>query len=124
MAVERPNVPFVLADQLRASSLPIHGEGQIQTPHIDRLAEDGVVLTNAVATCAVCTPYRAMLLTGRHPQTTGHVIHFLRTRHDETGIGDVLFADCAGSPCRARLRATIYQHPGEARRGPSSKMQC
>ena len=88
MATERPNVLFILADQLRASSLPIYGERQIRTPHIDRLAEDGVVFTNAVATCPVCTPYRAMLLTGRHPQTTGHVINFLRTRHDEIGIGD------------------------------------
>lgn len=84
----RPNVVFLLADQLRASSLPAYGERQVQTPHIDRLAAEGVTLTQAVATCPVCTPYRAMLLTGRHPQTTGHVINFLRTRHDEISIGD------------------------------------
>ena len=86
---DRPNVVFLLADQLRADSLPLYGETQIETPHADRLAAEGVTLTNAVATCPVCTPYRAMLLTGRHPQTTGHVINFVRTRHDEIGLGDV-----------------------------------
>lgn len=83
-----PSIVFILADQLRACSLPIYGESQIETPHLDRLAREGVVFTNAIATCPVCTPYRAMLLTGRHPQTTGHVINFVRTRHDEISIGD------------------------------------
>jgi len=85
---DRPNVVFLLADQLRAASLPIYGETQIETPNIDRLAREGVTLTNAISTCPVCTPYRSMLLTGRHPQTTGHIINFLRTRHDEIGLGD------------------------------------
>lgn len=84
----RPNVLFILTDQLRASSLPIYGENQIETPSIDRLAGEGIVLTNAIASCPVCTPYRSMMLTGRHPQTTGHVINFLRTRHDEISIAD------------------------------------
>ena len=84
----RPNIVFLFADQLRASSLPIHGENQIETPGIDRLAQEGVTFTNAISSCPVCTPYRSMLLTGRHPQTTGHLINFMRTRHDEIGIGD------------------------------------
>lgn len=90
---DKPNILFVLADQLRASSLPAYGAGQIRTPHIDRLAAEGVKLTNAIATCPVCTPHRSMLLTGRHPQTTGHVINFMRTRHSEIGIGDAFSAD-------------------------------
>ena len=85
----KPNIVYLLADQIRASSLPIYGEKQIQTPHIDRLAHEGTVFSNAIATTPVCTPYRSMLLTGRHPQTTGHLINFVRTRHDEIGIGDV-----------------------------------
>jgi arylsulfatase A-like enzyme len=86
---DRFNIVFILADQLRAASLPLHGEGQIDTPHINRLAAEGLTFSNAMATCPVCTPYRSMLLTGRHPQTTGHVINFMRTRHDEIGLGDV-----------------------------------
>lgn len=84
----RPNILFLFADQLRASSLPVYGENQIETPGIDRLASESVTFTNAISTCPVCTPYRSMLLTGRHPQTTGHIINFMRTRHDEISIGD------------------------------------
>jgi len=79
---------FLFADQLRASSLPLFGEHQIKTPNIDRLATEGVTCTNAISPCPLCTPYRGALLTGRHPQTTGHVINFVTTRHDEIGIGD------------------------------------
>ncbi len=86
---DRPNIVFLLADQLRAASLPLFGENQIETPHIDRLADEGGSFTNAVSTCAVCSPYRSMLLTGRHPQTTGHIINSVRSRHDEISIGDV-----------------------------------
>ena len=85
---DRTNIVFLLADQLRACSLPLYGDDQIDTPNIDRLAAQGVTLDNAISTCAVCTPYRSMLLTGRHPQATGHVINFVRTRHDEISLGD------------------------------------
>ena len=63
----RPNLLFVLADQLRAASLPIYGAPcaqQIEAPNIDRLAAEGVTFTNAVSSNPVCTPYRSMLLTG------------------------------------------------------------
>ena len=85
---ERPNLLFIFADQLRACSLPLYGESQIETPGMDRLAAEGVTFTNSVSSCPVCTPYRSMLLTGRHPQTTGHLINFVRTRHDEISLGD------------------------------------
>ena len=85
---ERPNVVVLFPDQLRAQSLPLFGESQIDTPHIDRLASEGTLLTQAVSNCPVCTPARAMLLTGRYPQTTGHLINTTRTRHSEISIGD------------------------------------
>lgn len=85
----QPNIVYLLADQVRASALPVYGETQIETPNIDRLAAQGTRFSNAIATAPVCTPYRSMLLTGRHPQTTGHLINFVRTRHDEIGLGDV-----------------------------------
>jgi arylsulfatase A-like enzyme len=84
----RPNVVVLFPDQLRALSLPLYGEQQIETPHIDRLAAEGLVLENAIANCPVCTPARAMLVTGRYPQTTGHLINTTRTRHSEISIGD------------------------------------
>ncbi|MDP6042109.1 MAG: sulfatase [Candidatus Latescibacteria bacterium] len=86
--MQRPNLIFLFADQLRASSLSIYGDDQIPTPNIERLSKQGMTFDNMIATCPVCTPYRAMLLTGRNPQTTGHVLNFVNTRHDEIGIGD------------------------------------
>ncbi len=86
--MSQSNVLFILADQLRAISLPRYGETQIATPNLDRLAREGVTLTNAIATCPVCTPYRGMLVTGRHPQTTGHIVNSTVTRHDEISVAD------------------------------------
>ena len=88
MDPQKPNIIYLFADQLRASSLPVYGENQIETPHIDRLVAEGTTFTNMISTCPVCTPYRSMLVTGRHPQTTDHILNFVDTRHDEIGIGD------------------------------------
>lgn len=87
-----PNVLFILADQLCADALPLFGETQIQTPHISRLANGGVSFRNAISTFPVCTPYRSMLLTGRHPQTTGHLVNNICTRHSEISIADAFAA--------------------------------
>ena len=84
----RPNIVVLLTDQLRATALPLFGERQIETPNIDRLAAEGTLLTESLSTCPVCTPARAMLLTGRHPQTTGHLMNTVRTRHSEISIAD------------------------------------
>jgi len=84
----KPNVIVLFPDQLRASSLPLYGGRYIETPNIDRLASEGVRLDNAISNCPVCTPARAMLVTGRHPQTTGHLINTTRTRHSEISIAD------------------------------------
>ncbi|HEV7277536.1 MAG TPA: sulfatase [Devosiaceae bacterium] len=89
MAQMKPNILYILTDQIRASALPLYGEPNIETPNIERLAEQGCTLDNAISTAPVCTPYRSMMMTGRHPQTTGHIINFLRTRNDEIGMGDV-----------------------------------
>ena len=84
----KPNVIVIYPDQLRAQSLPLFGEYQIETPHIGRLASEGLSIDNAISNCPVCTPARAMLVTGRYPQTTGHLINTTRTRHSEISIGD------------------------------------
>jgi arylsulfatase A-like enzyme len=75
---ERPNVLFILPDQLRADECSLYGGQNIATPNIDRLAKGGVTFTNALATCPLCTPYRGMLMTGRYPTHTGIVINFIQ----------------------------------------------
>lgn len=65
----RPNVVYILADDVGWGDLSVHGGG-VPTPHIDRLFSQGVELTNFMGWC-VCSPTRAMLLTGRHPVRVG-----------------------------------------------------
>ncbi len=72
-----PNIIFILSNQLRADECSCYGAENISTPHIDRLAENGVTFTNAVATCPLCTPYRGMLMSSRYPTHTGIVANFV-----------------------------------------------
>lgn len=68
-APSQPNVLFLLADDLGWADLSIHG-GSIPTPHIDQFFRQGVEFRNYMGWC-VCSPTRAMLLTGRHPFRVG-----------------------------------------------------
>ena len=76
-----PNVLFIFADQLRADACSVYGGRNITTPNIDRLASGGVVFTNSVSTCPLCTPYRGMLQTGRYPTHSGILDNFLEASH-------------------------------------------
>ncbi|MCL6265851.1 sulfatase [Flagellimonas myxillae] len=71
-APERPNFLFILVDDLGYSDLSANGSQYYETPHIDNIANQGVNFTNGYATCAVCSPSRASLLTGKY--TTVHGI--------------------------------------------------
>jgi arylsulfatase A-like enzyme len=67
----RPNVVVVLADQWRAQAFGFAGDPNVQTPHLDALAEQSVRMLNAIAGLPVCCPARATLLTGQRPLTHG-----------------------------------------------------
>lgn len=66
----RPNVVLILADDLGYGELGSYGQGKIQTPHLDRMARQGLRFTQFYSGSPVCAPSRAALLTGRH---TGHL---------------------------------------------------
>jgi len=66
----KPNIVYLLADDLGWSDISTHPGGSIPTPNIDRLFKQGVELRNFMGWC-VCSPTRAMLLTGRHPFRVG-----------------------------------------------------
>ena len=61
----KPNVVYIMADDVGWGDLSVH-DGGVPTPNIDRLFSRGVELTQFMGWC-VCSPTRAMLLTGRHP---------------------------------------------------------
>ena len=67
-AQARPNVLFILADDLGYGDLSCYGRPDYDTPALDRLAEQGMKFTSAYAAAAVCTPTRCAFITGRYPQ--------------------------------------------------------
>ena len=67
----RPNIVIMLADDLGYGDLGVTGAPDIQTPHIDGLAAEGVRFTHAYANGPVCSPTRAALLSGQYQQRTG-----------------------------------------------------
>ncbi len=64
-----PNIVFILADDFGYSSLNSYGADKnlVRTPHIDRIAEEGMRFTNASTPASICTPTRYGFLTGRYP---------------------------------------------------------
>src|SRR5688572_12611712 len=65
-ALTRPNIVFIMADDLGYGDLGSYGHPRIKTPHLDQLAAEGTRYTQYY-THAVCSPSRAALLTGQHP---------------------------------------------------------
>lgn len=62
----RPNIVFIIADDLGWGDLGCYGQRWIRTPHLDRMAREGTRFTDAYAGCSVCAPSRSVLLTGYH----------------------------------------------------------
>jgi arylsulfatase A len=67
----KPNVVVIFTDDLGWTDLGCYGSKFYETPHIDRLANQGVLFRNAYAACNVCSPTRAALMTGKYPQRVG-----------------------------------------------------
>lgn len=65
--VVKPNVIVVLVDDLGWTDVACFGSRYHQTPHLDRLAQDGMRFTSGYSACTVCSPTRAALLTGQYP---------------------------------------------------------
>jgi arylsulfatase A-like enzyme len=67
----RPNLLFVFPDQMRGQAMGFLEEDPVITPNLDRFAGEGVAFTQAVSNYPVCSPYRAMMLTGLYPHSNG-----------------------------------------------------
>ena len=78
-AAERPNVVWIVVDDM-SPNFSCYGETAIETPHVDRLAAEGVRFTRAYATSPVCSTFRSALITGMYQTATG-------THHHRSGRG-------------------------------------
>jgi arylsulfatase A len=70
-AAEKPNIVIIFADDLGYGDLGCYGHPSIRTPHLDRMAAEGLRFTDFYSAAEVCTPSRAALLTGRYPIRSG-----------------------------------------------------
>jgi arylsulfatase A-like enzyme len=84
----KPNLVFIMPDQLRADFLSCYGAQCIETPHIDSLAEHGVRYDRAYSAHPVCVPARVALMTGMDGIKTGVLDNgqFLRPDYGRMGI--------------------------------------
>jgi len=88
----KANIVYILADQWRGNATGYAGDPNVRTPNLDRLAAQGVNFCNAVSVCPVCTPYRAALMTGRFPTSTGMFLNDARLPSDELCLAEILNA--------------------------------
>ena len=84
-SAKRPNIVFIVADDMGYADAGCYGQTKIQTPNIDRLASQGMRFTQCYAGSAVCAPSRSVLMTGLH---TGHTrVRGNFGRHGIVGLG-------------------------------------
>lgn len=85
---QRPNILFILIDDLGWQDLHCYGSNFYETPNIDRLRSEGMMFTSAYSACPVCSPTRASILTGKNPahlQFTGHITATGHHRYPDFG---------------------------------------
>jgi arylsulfatase A len=72
----RPNIVFILADDMGWADLPVYGNRFNEAPNLTRMAANGIRFTNAYAACPVCSPTRASIMSGQYPARVG-IIDFI-----------------------------------------------
>jgi arylsulfatase A-like enzyme len=70
---ERPNILFIMSDDHAYQAISAYSDHLIQTPNIDRIAQEGMLFTNACVTNSICAPSRATILTGKHTHIHGKI---------------------------------------------------
>ncbi|MAU72034.1 MAG: sulfatase [Pseudozobellia sp.] len=69
----RPNIVFIMSDDHAYQAISAYNDQLIKTPNIDRIANEGMLFTNATVTNSICAPSRAVILTGKHSHLNGKI---------------------------------------------------
>ena len=88
----KPNIVFIMVDDMGWADLGCYGSQHIKTPNIDKMADEGMRFTQAYSGCTVCAPARSVLMTGLH---TGHTpvrgnTGGIPMRHEDVTIAELL----------------------------------
>ena len=117
-AEERPpNIVFILADDLGWSELGCYGNDFNETPHLDRLSQQGMRFEQAYAAAPVCSPYRAALLTGQYPARVG-IVDYLRPNSaaglslEHVTLAEMLRQNGYSTGMIGKWHLTGYRHHG------------
>lgn len=73
---EQPNIIFIISDQMRADAMGVAGNPTINTPHLDKMANEGAMFTQAFVNNPVCLPSRISMFSGKYPNETGVLVNF------------------------------------------------
>ncbi|MBX2882757.1 MAG: sulfatase [Granulosicoccus sp.] len=88
--MSRPNILLVYADQMRYDAMGCAGNPIIRTPHIDRLASEGVQFSEAYTSYPLCCPFRASVMTGKYAQGHGMVQNHFPLRGSQTFLAELM----------------------------------
>ena len=70
---DKPNILFIMSDDHAYQAISAYDDRLIQTPNIDRIANEGILFSNACVTNSICAPSRAVILTGKHSHLNGKI---------------------------------------------------
>lgn len=83
---KRPNILFIMSDDHAYQAISTYSDRLIETPHIDRIADEGIKFNNACVTNSICAPSRATILTGKHTHINGKIDNRHTNPFDTTNI--------------------------------------
>jgi arylsulfatase len=114
--LKKPNIVFIMCDQLRHDSVGCNGNSIVETPNIDRLAESGINFTNSFTPDPICVPARASLTTGCYPhKCIGNKDNLGEIKEDLPKLGEELKKRGYETYSMGKLHYEPYKGPGEAR---------
>jgi arylsulfatase A-like enzyme len=87
---QQPNIIYIMSDDHDRLAISAYDKTFIQTPNIDRLANEGIIFKNAFVANSICAPARATLLTGQHSHKNGHIDNILRFDSSKTTMPKLL----------------------------------